>query len=62
MSIDDILPILPLATKIAQGESIRRFAIGPEYVTSWVNSYGAQVLIPNQSAVRKVMRQALNIQ
>jgi LCP family protein required for cell wall assembly len=63
MSLDDIIPLLSLATKLADGGEINRYAIGPGQVTSWVNPLnGAQVLLPNRTAVREIMQQALNAQ
>ncbi|KAA3648453.1 MAG: hypothetical protein DWQ07_05525 [Chloroflexi bacterium] len=59
MTLDDIVPLLPLATIVYDTDNIRRYAIGPEHVSSWINSYGSAVLIPNQDEVYKTMKQAL---
>ena len=62
LTLDDIFPLLPLATQLADGDNINRYQISPSEVTPWVNPYnGAQVLLPIQSLVKQVMLQALNI-
>ncbi|MBW8010827.1 MAG: LytR family transcriptional regulator [Chloroflexi bacterium] len=62
LTLDDILPLLSLAPQLANGNGFSRYAVGPNQVTPWVNPFnGAQVLLPNQEAVRAIMNQALNI-
>jgi LCP family protein required for cell wall assembly len=62
MTIEDILPLLPLATQLATGNNIIRYAIGSSHVTPWINPYnGAQVLLPNRAAVLDIMKQALGV-
>jgi LCP family protein required for cell wall assembly len=57
----DVLGIAPLAAQV-DPENIRRYTIGPEYVTPWINPYnGAQVLLPNLAQTTPLMREALNI-
>lgn len=61
LSIENILPLLPLATKLATSNNIIRYAIGSSHVTEWVNPYnGAQVLLPNRTAILDIMKQALS--
>jgi polyisoprenyl-teichoic acid--peptidoglycan teichoic acid transferase len=60
LTFDDVAPLLKTAAKLTDTDRIRQYAIGWEHVSSWRNTYGAQVLIPNRNAVVAVMRQALN--
>jgi len=60
LSLDDILPLLPLAAKLGDTSRIHRFGIGPNQVYDWTNYSGAMVLVPIREAVMEVMRQALN--
>ena len=61
MAIEDILPLLPLATQIAANQNILRFTIGPAQISDWTNPFnGAQVLLPDQVAISELMQQALN--
>ena len=60
LSFGDVVPLLPLATKLADGANINRYYIGPAQVYGWVTPTGAQVLLPIREAVLEVMRQALN--
>jgi anionic cell wall polymer biosynthesis LytR-Cps2A-Psr (LCP) family protein len=59
LNFDAVLPLLPVAAQL-NADKMARFSIGPGQVTSWVNSAGSQVLLPNREAVLQVMRQALN--
>ena len=60
LTFSDIAPLLPLAAKLSDTSRIRRYYIGREHVTEWINYSGMYVLIPNRDAVLSVMRQALN--
>lgn len=60
MTFDQTSDFLPLASKLTDPSQIKHYYIGPRQVTNWVSSTGAQVLLPNQSAVLEVMRAALN--
>jgi LCP family protein required for cell wall assembly len=60
MTFDQMSDFLPLASKITDPSLIKHYYIGPSQVYSWVNSVGSQVLVPIQTAVLEVMRQALN--
>ena len=63
LSIQDILPLLPLASQLATNNKIYRYSIGPAQVTPWTNPYsGAQVLLPIREAILSVMLQALSQQ
>jgi LCP family protein required for cell wall assembly len=60
LTLEDITPLLKTAAKLGDDERIQQYQIGWEHVTSWRNTQGAQVLVPNREAVVAVMRQALN--
>lgn len=60
IELDDILPMLSLAATIADTQAINRYAIGPDDVTSFRNSTGSAVLLPNQERIRRILMQALS--
>ena len=60
LSLEAVTPLLPLATQLNDTSRIHRYAIGPAQVMNWVNTQGAQVLLPIREAVVEVMKQALN--
>jgi LCP family protein required for cell wall assembly len=60
LTIDDVTPLLPLAAQLSDTSRIHRYAISPQQVVNWVNTSGAQVLLPIREAVIEVMKQALN--
>lgn len=53
----DIIPLVPIASKILSDPSkLRRFAIGPEHVSPYVlPDSGANVLIPNYELIQEVI-------
>lgn len=61
MSFDDMAIFLPLAARLTETGDLRRFNISGRDVSNFVNSSGAQVLLPNRDAIMRIMRQALNI-
>ena len=60
ISLDVILPMLPVALKVKDSGEINHYYIGTKQVQPWLNTYGSQVLIPIREAVLEVMEQALN--
>jgi LCP family protein required for cell wall assembly len=60
ISIEHILPMLPLAVDIAETNNIHRYAIGPEQVNSYTTSGGGAVLLPVYDVIISIMQQALN--
>ncbi|HEX2980963.1 MAG TPA: LCP family protein [Anaerolineaceae bacterium] len=58
LGINDILPLLPLATKLSDTSTIARYAVGPDQVTSWTTEEGAAVLLPNTEAIWDIIRRA----
>jgi polyisoprenyl-teichoic acid--peptidoglycan teichoic acid transferase len=59
MSVSDVVSLLPLAAKFSDTSKITRYAIGPGQVTSWVTPEGADVLLPNQSAIWDIIKAAV---
>ncbi len=60
LRLRDILPLIPIAPKLLRAENVRRYAIGPGYVWDTViPGSGAMVLMPNLSACRQLVQQAL---
>ncbi len=60
LTLADMLPLLPLASQLFQNPNlVKRYAIGPNQVTSWVTPGGADVLVPNTDACWEVVQQAL---
>jgi LCP family protein required for cell wall assembly len=51
LTISDITPLLPLATRLSDTSRIRHYYVGSGYVTSWVTPGGAQVLLPKTEAI-----------
>jgi LCP family protein required for cell wall assembly len=60
LAFDNLAKFLPLAAQVAENGKLRRFNISGKEVWNYVNSYGAQVLLPNREAILPLMRQALN--
>jgi LCP family protein required for cell wall assembly len=56
----DIAPLIPMAARVYDNQSLSHYFIGPGQVSGWVTPEGAQVLLPNRDAALQVMRQALN--
>jgi LCP family protein required for cell wall assembly len=52
--------LLPIASHLADTQSLGRFSIGDAQVYDWTNTNGAMVLIPIREAVMEVMRQAIS--
>jgi LCP family protein required for cell wall assembly len=59
MTLDDITPLLPLATTLKRN-NVHHYYISPAVVYDWITSQGAMVLVPIREAVLEVMRKALN--
>ena len=61
MTMNEILPLLPLASQLAISNDIYRYAIGNEHISPWTNpTNGAQVLLPIRASVLSIMEQALS--
>ncbi len=61
MSVEDILPLLPLASQVMNDSSrIHRYTIGAGQVYDYVTSGGAMVLLPNFAAINQTLTRAIN--
>lgn len=54
----DIAPLIPVAARIGDPENIQRYYIGRGHVIPWTSPGGAQVLLPQEGAIRAVLQQA----
>jgi len=63
MTLSDILPLVPLAAKIASDTSrIKHLYINPGMVSDWITPAGAMVLLPDMAAIRnKVIKKSQNM-
>ncbi len=59
LPLSEIKPLLPVADNLFRRE-IKRYAVGPSHVSNWVTPGGAQVLLPNKSAIQALLKAALN--
>jgi polyisoprenyl-teichoic acid--peptidoglycan teichoic acid transferase len=59
LPLSEITPLLPLAGDFLSG-NFGSYAVGPSHVTPWVTPGGAQVLLPNRSAIQAMLKTALN--
>lgn len=60
LSIDDILPLLPVASQILNNPNrIQRFTIGPGLVCPYWTPDGAAVLLPDYGAIYLIIQDAL---
>jgi polyisoprenyl-teichoic acid--peptidoglycan teichoic acid transferase len=60
LALADIMPLLPMASQLADTSGVRRFAIGPNQVYDWVTPDGAMVLVPVLSEVQAVLQEAFS--
>ncbi|MCH7587102.1 MAG: LCP family protein [Chloroflexi bacterium] len=58
IGIGDILPLGPIAVKIASGDAeVGRYTLGRDMVTPWIVPYsGASVLLPNREVIQELLR------
>jgi polyisoprenyl-teichoic acid--peptidoglycan teichoic acid transferase len=59
MSLEDMLPLLPLTPRLLKDGHVRQYVLGPGYVWDAIIG-GAMVLVPNFSACRAALEEALN--
>jgi LCP family protein required for cell wall assembly len=61
MTVNDIIPLLPIAIERLQDHQINRYSLNYQTVRNWIEPYtGAMVLLPKPEAIRAIMEQALN--
>ncbi len=59
LALTDLLPLLPLVSKLSDLKNLDQYAVGTGEVTSWVTPEGAQVLVPNKELIfEKIIRKA----
>jgi LCP family protein required for cell wall assembly len=60
LRLDDIIPLIPLAAKLASDQSrIHRYTINPNMTSFWRVPYsGASVLLPNRGAILEMLEAA----
>ena len=61
ITLEDLLPLIPMAPSVASGKNINTYAVGEANVTFWRTPTNASVLLPNWDEVQAIMEQALNI-
>jgi hypothetical protein len=62
LTLGQILPLLPLASKIQENGDIRHFVVCFDYAYSWVTLQGAQVLVPDYEAIQDLLIEALELE
>jgi len=62
ISMNNVLPLLPLASKINENGDIRNHVIGYDLAYDWITYQGAQVLVPDISGIRALMAEALALE
>lgn len=60
MDLQTMLELAPIASRLTDKSRINQFFINQESVTDWVTPSGAQVLLPDYQAIRKILKNALN--
>lgn len=61
MSVMDLLPILPTASKVASDPSrVHRYTVTPAMVSDYIAPGGAMVLLPNLYAINAMINEAIN--
>ncbi|MFN2303486.1 MAG: LCP family protein [Anaerolineales bacterium] len=62
LNLSDLLPLLPLASKVNNTDDIRNYVIGFDQAYSWITAQGAQVLVPDNEAITQVLIDALELE
>ncbi len=62
IGLTDIVPLLPLATKVYGSGDIRSYVIGYNQVYDWITPQGAQVLLPDYGLIQEILIEALQLQ
>jgi polyisoprenyl-teichoic acid--peptidoglycan teichoic acid transferase len=62
MSLDDFLPLVPIALKLTEGDRVNSNYIGPKVVSDYITPAGAMVLLPDMDAIRRIIRKSQNSQ
>jgi len=62
IKLGDVIPLLPLATKINDTRDIRNYVVGYDLAYDWMTWQGAQVLVPDIDGIRELMIKALSLE
>ena len=57
----NLAPLVPVAAHIGEPDRIQHYYVGPAQVIPWTTPGGAQVLLPQEAAIRAVLQQAVGI-
>jgi LCP family protein required for cell wall assembly len=60
LDLGTVVSLGPTALKLSDKSRIKQFYVSEDKVNAWVTPTGAQVLLPNYSAIRQVLSKALN--
>jgi polyisoprenyl-teichoic acid--peptidoglycan teichoic acid transferase len=60
--LGDVLPLMPLASKINENSDIRNYVVGYDHAYDWITLQGAQVLVPDYEAIQNLIIEALELQ
>ncbi len=60
MSLEDMLPLVPMALKLTEPDRIDHNFIGPKQASDRITPGGAMVLVPDMEAIRKIIRKSQN--
>lgn len=61
MTLDNMLPLLPVASQVIGDSSrIHRYTVTPYMVSNFITDGGAMVLLPNYNAINAMINEALN--
>ena len=61
ITLKTVTSMLSLASKIKENGDIRHYVIGYDHAYAWMTPNGAQVLVPDNEAIRDVMIEALQM-
>lgn len=59
IKLADVVPLLPLASKIHENKDIRNYVIGYNQAYDWITTGGAQVLVPDIGLIQALIVEAL---
>ena len=61
IGLGDVVPLLPLASKIKENRDIRNYVVDYDLAYDWITWQGAQVLVPDIDGIRELMVEALTL-
>jgi LCP family protein required for cell wall assembly len=61
LAFTDVVPLLPMATRVKDASIVKRYAISPREAYDWITYDGAMVLLPQMDAIQELVRKTLNI-